>query len=217
MAPENAKRLPGGLVDKLEWIASRTRFLDAALDAFLDEHENPQVVVVGAGYDTRAARYAGRATFFEVDLPDAVAAKKRVLDCYRGRAGAAAPVTHVGLDLETLKAKPPGHLVDVLVDVGLKRDAPALFLFEAVLFYLSPQSSAAALDAALDAGARVALTDSLVKLGVAPRGPAPPPNRAACAAFFETKGDFALNDHDVRWGGALHYADVVPRPPSPAA
>ena len=83
-----------------------------------------------------------------------------------------------------------------------------LYVFEAVLFYLSPPACSALLDAALTQGARVALTDSLTKLGVAPRGPAPPPNKAACAEFFEGRGG-ALGAHDVRWGGALHYADVV--------
>ena len=33
-------------------------------------------------------------------------------------------------------------------------------------------------------------------------------NKAACAEFFEGRGG-ALGAHDVRWGGALHYADVV--------
>ena len=208
VAPGNAKRLPEKLVEKLEWIGSRTTFLDAAVDAFLAEHDDPQIVVVGAGYDTRAARYAGRAAFFEVDLPAAVDAKKRVLDAYRSRTGADVEVAHVPLDLETLKAEAPGHLVATLRAAGLD-DRPTLFLFEAVLFYLSPPSAAAALDAALDAGARVALTDSLAKLGLTPRGPAPPPNRAACEAFFADRGAFALATHDVRWGGALHYADVV--------
>ena len=135
-------------------------------------------------------------------------AKKRVLDAYRSRTGAAVEVAHVPLDLETLKAEAPGHLVAALRAAGLD-DRPTLFLFEAVLFYLSPPSAAAALDAALDAGARVALTDSLAKLGLTPRGPAPPPNRAACEAFFADRGAFSLATHDVRWGGALHYADVV--------
>jgi len=54
----------------------------------------------------------------------------------------------------------------------------------------------------------VALTDSLVKIGLTPRGPAPPPNRMACAEFFEKKGA-SLGAHDVRWGGALHYASLT--------
>lgn len=207
--PCPAQVLPESFVEKLEWIGSRTRFLDDAVDAFLAEERatRPQVVVVGAGYDTRSMRYAGRADFFEVDLPDAVDAKKRVLDSYRRKRDARAPVAHLGLDLEDLKSGP--SLVDRLQTVGFDPDADTLFLFEAVLFYLSPPAAANALDAALANGNRVALTDSLVKLGLTPRGPAPPPNRAAAQAFFDDKGA-TLQNHDVRWGGALHYADVTP-------
>ena len=203
VSPENAKRLPESLIEKLEWIGSRTRFLDQAVDAFLAEHADPQVVVVGAGYDTRCARYGGRAKFFEVDLPSAVDAKKRIL----AKRSPSITVEHLPLNLEDLKAGPslPERLAS---STSFNPQKPTLYVFEAVLFYLSPPACSALLDAALTQGARVALTDSLTKLGVAPRGPAPPPNKAACAEFFEGRGG-ALGAHDVRWGGALHYADVV--------
>ena len=203
VSPENARRLPESLIEKLEWIGSRTRFLDQAVDAFLAEHASPQIVVVGAGYDTRCARYGGRAKFFEVDLPSAVEAKKRIL----ATRSPSVTVEHLPLDLEDLKAGPslPERLAS---STSFDASRPTLYVFEAVLFYLSPPACSALLDAALNQGARVALTDSLTKLGVAPRGPAPPPNKAACAEFFEGRGG-ALGAHDVRWGGALHYADVV--------
>ena len=203
VSPENAKRLPESLIEKLEWIGSRTRFLDKAVDAFLDDYDSPQIVVVGAGYDTRCARYGGRAKFFEVDLPSAVDAKKRIL----AKRSPSITVEHLPLNLEDLKAGPslPERLTST---TSFDPQKPTLYVFEAVLFYLSPPACSALLDAALTQGARVALTDSLTKLGVAPRGPAPPPNKAACAEFFEGRGG-ALGAHDVRWGGALHYADVV--------
>ena len=203
VSPENAKRLPESLIEKLEWIGSRTRFLDKAVDAFLDDYDSPQIVVVGAGYDTRCARYGGRAKFFEVDLPSAVEAKKRIL----AKRSPSVTVEHLPLNLEDLKAGPslPERLAS---STSFDASKPTLYVFEAVLFYLSPPACSALLDAALNQGARVALTDSLTKLGVAPRGPAPPPNKAACAEFFEGRGG-ALGAHDVRWGGALHYADVV--------
>ena len=203
VSPENAKRLPESLIEKLEWIGSRTRFLDQAVDAFLAEYDSPQIVVVGAGYDTRCARYGGRAKFFEVDLPSAVEAKKRIL----ATRSPSINVEHLPLNLEDLKAGPslPERLAS---STSFDASKPTLYVFEAVLFYLSPPACSALLDAALTQGARVALTDSLTKLGVAPRGPAPPPNKAACAEFFEGRGG-ALGAHDVRWGGALHYADVV--------
>jgi len=48
-----------------EFVTSRTKFIDGALDAFLDaakplNEAKVQVVVVGAGFDTRAMRYASR-------------------------------------------------------------------------------------------------------------------------------------------------------------
>lgn len=203
VSPSNAQRLPESLIEKLEWIGSRTRFLDKCVDAFLAEHENGQVVVVGAGYDTRCARYGGRAQFFEVDLPAAVEAKQRIL----ATRSPSVNVEHLPLDLEDLKSGPtlPQRLAAA---TAFETTKPTLYVFEAVLFYLSPPACAALLDAALAQGKRVALTDSLTKLGVAPHGPAPPPNKAACAEFFSTKGG-DLGAHDVRWGGALHYADVV--------
>ena len=152
VSPENAKRLPDGLVEKLEWIGSRTTFLDASVDEFLAKStETPQIVVVGAGYDTRAARYAGKADFFEIDRPDAVEAKRRVLETYRARSAEAAPVTHLALDLNELAGPGPG-LTERLAAVGFDASKPSLFLFEAVLFYLAPPAVAALLDAALGAG-----------------------------------------------------------------
>jgi hypothetical protein len=67
------------LVDFQEFITSRTVFIDGVVDSFLrgvDEIETtttakPQIVLFGAGYDTRSLRCNGRATFFDVDLPDA--------------------------------------------------------------------------------------------------------------------------------------------------
>ena len=52
-------------------------FIDGAVDSFLrgvGEIETtmtlkPQIVLFGAGYDTRSLRCNGRATFFEVDCP----------------------------------------------------------------------------------------------------------------------------------------------------
>ena len=182
VSPENAKLLPESLIEKLEWIGSRTRFLDQAVDAFLAEHADPQVVVVGAGYDTRCARYGGRAKFFEVDLPSAVEAKKRIL----AKRSPSITVEHLPLNLEDLKAGPslPERLA---TSTSFDPQKPTLYVFEAVLFYLSPPACSALLDAALTQGARVALTDSLTKLGVAPRGPAPPPNKAACAEGLERR------------------------------
>ena len=55
-------------IPKLEWIKQRTEFIDETLDSFLAANAgaSPQVVLIGAGYDTRALRYrTSAARFFE--------------------------------------------------------------------------------------------------------------------------------------------------------
>ena len=68
------------MVSKLGWIVDRTKWIDSAMDEFLaDTAGEPyrQVVVLGAGYDTRSLRYrAAGLQFIEVDLPDISATKK---------------------------------------------------------------------------------------------------------------------------------------------
>lgn len=75
----------GPLVNFQEFIVSRTEFIDGAVDSFLQAvHDKmdseggkkmPQIVLFGAGYDTRSLRYNRKADFFEVDLPDVVDGK----------------------------------------------------------------------------------------------------------------------------------------------
>lgn len=75
-----------------EWIEARTEFIDSALDYFL---KNPlctdsetgdklecNIVLFGAGYDTRALRYrhkhGNKVNFVEVDLPSVIEGKGKV-------------------------------------------------------------------------------------------------------------------------------------------
>ncbi|MCU1366625.1 MAG: hypothetical protein JWL72_4168 [Ilumatobacteraceae bacterium] len=62
------------------YLSERTRFFDAfVVDAIAAGIT--QIVVVAAGYDGRALRYAtAGVTFFEIDHPDTQAHKRRVLD-----------------------------------------------------------------------------------------------------------------------------------------
>ena len=225
VGPTCAPLYPSEFVEKLEWIGARTRFIDAAVEDFLNAQDLsaglPQIVVVGAGYDTRSARLSGRARFFEVDAPAAVECKRKVLARDAARQPDRAAPTQLALDLEELLLQDgTAPLLERVAAVGLDLERPALVLFEAVLFYLSPSASRAALvDGALCAlspGSRVVLTDSLLKLGVSPRGPAGPPNANACRKFFEPLGATLLR-HDVRWGGALHFAELAISNPLDAA
>src|SRR5580704_2024908 len=63
-----------------QWLALRVAYLDRLVQLAIDELSIRQVVILGAGYDTRAARLprAGT-TYFEVDHPATQAAKRERL------------------------------------------------------------------------------------------------------------------------------------------
>jgi len=116
------------------WIALRTVFIDG-LVLGRDPH---QVVVLGAGLDTRAARLArnGR-RFFEVDQPSSSAAKQqRILELDDYPAAAAAYVT---CDFETQ------DFLLQLVAAGFQPEEPTLFIWEGVTPYLSEEAIRATL------------------------------------------------------------------------
>lgn len=98
-----------------------------------------QVVVVGAGYDGRALRFASPGVrWFEVDHPLTQSDKRRRLS----DAGISAPgVTFVPVDLT--KDDLPGRLGCCGHDPG----APSLFVVEGLLGYLSREVSASLLSA----------------------------------------------------------------------
>jgi methyltransferase (TIGR00027 family) len=62
-------------------VVARTRLIDDAIASSLEEHIE-QVVILGAGFDSRAYRLPGLrgTTVFEVDHPDTQATKRRVLE-----------------------------------------------------------------------------------------------------------------------------------------
>jgi methyltransferase (TIGR00027 family) len=98
-----------------------------------------QVVVVGAGYDMRPSRFAGRlggVRWFEVDLPAMTARKQALL---ARLPGVAREVEHVAADLGTTS------LLASLAAHGFDPAAPACFVLEGLIHYLS----ADALDALL--------------------------------------------------------------------
>lgn len=172
----------------LEFVTSRTRFIDKALDQFLASHERARVVVVGAGYDTRAMRYAGRADFIEIDAPDVVEGKAKLWDKFP----------------ELQRPKFVAHdlngedgLLDVLGD--LDDDVPTLFIVEAVLFYVDDRPTRRFFDEITSlSNAALVLTDSLKPVLTSPF------THDARRRFSEKGWD--LLDHEARWGGAVHFA-----------
>jgi methyltransferase (TIGR00027 family) len=106
------------------YLAARTRFYDAvvtdALDAGID-----QVVLVGAGYDTRAWRLARPGVrYYEVDHPATQAAKRDHAPDGDGPTYVAADLAAVGLD-------------DVLTEAGLQPSRPSVMCCEGITMYLT--------------------------------------------------------------------------------
>ena len=116
------------------YLRARTAFFDRVVVAAL-ERGVTQVVVVAAGYDARALRYAKPGVaWFEVDHPATQADKRERLR----RLGIEAPdVTFVAADLAQ-----PG-LADALAEHGHDAATPSLMLAEGLIVYLDEEVIAA--------------------------------------------------------------------------
>ena len=136
-----------GVAPFLEWVAARTAFLNEGCDAFLSSPScangaECQVVVFGAGFDTRSIRYQREGLrFFEVDLPGTIEAKRVVHERYRDEDAPDVRLpTRVGFDLNDCETT---SLLDLLErEHGFKRGVPTLFISEAVMFYVNPRAIA---------------------------------------------------------------------------
>lgn len=113
------------------WIGLRTAYLDRQVRYHTDHEDGfTQVVVLGAGFDSRAARLARRdVTFFEVDHPQTQTEKLRRLRSIKGYPTDNA--VYVACDFE--REDP----LNRLSDRGFQLDLPSLFLMEGVAPYLS--------------------------------------------------------------------------------
>ena len=128
------------MMPMIAYMQVRTRLIDDALRDFLAAGGR-QVVLLGAGYDTRALRMheLADANIFEVDHPATQAHKKRVLDDL----ATDSPSTYVTWDFES---RALDDLPDALGDAGLDRADPVFTIWEGVTMYLT--------DAAIDASLR---------------------------------------------------------------
>jgi methyltransferase (TIGR00027 family) len=110
-------RLPG-----LPGLAARTLFFDTFVNAALDEGVR-QVVIVGAGYDSRAWRLARPGvTFFEID-------QSATQDDKRTKAPEDGPV-YIPADVTD------PHLSDKLLQAGFQTDQPTAFTLEGLVAYM---------------------------------------------------------------------------------
>jgi methyltransferase (TIGR00027 family) len=130
--------MPWSLVDG-HWsgprgtVAVRTRYIDDALGQALESGVG-QVVILGAGFDSRAYRIPRieRARVFEVDHPATQARKKAILV---RRLGTLPPyVTFIPMDFST------HGLDEVMPGFGYQSDATTFFICEGVTHYLSERA-----------------------------------------------------------------------------
>ncbi len=107
----------------------RTRYIDEVVNG-LAEGGTTQVVILGAGLDTRAYRLPAlaAATVFELDLPGT---QQYAVQRLRGVPALAAEVRFVATDFTS---EPLGA---VLASAGVDRERPVLFVWEGVTQYLT--------------------------------------------------------------------------------
>lgn len=128
-----AKRLDARFAPMEKWLALRVAYLDRLVGLAVDRLSMRQVVILGAGYDTRAARLPRAGVrFYEVDHPATQAAKRARLGELPGYPVDAA--TYVTCNFESGSHEDP---VTQLGAAGFALGEPALVIWEGVVPYLT--------------------------------------------------------------------------------
>ena len=114
-----------------EWVVARTRYVDDVFERF--GPSMAQVLIMGAGYDSRAIRFEGAlrsARVFEVDAPAPQADKRRGLELRK--LPVPANLVFVAVDFETQSA------ATRLAEAGFRPGLATLFVLEGLTMYLEP-------------------------------------------------------------------------------
>lgn len=143
---EIARQLDASFPPMELWLALRVAYLDRLVGRAVDRLSLRQIIILGAGYDTRAARLPRAGVrYFEVDHSATQAAKRASLDRLGGYPIDAA--TYVACDFE--REDP----IERLTATGFLSAEPALVLWEGVVPYLTEpaiRATAGRLAAGLD-------------------------------------------------------------------
>ena len=122
-------RAPG----TMEYIVARTRCIDDYLQAYLDSGIE-QLVILGAGLDSRAYRFKqliGHVNMFEVDHPATQLEKRRILARIFGEVPEYVSFVPLDFNEETLEK---------LYDFGYHKQRRTLYIWEGVTFYLAAEA-----------------------------------------------------------------------------
>jgi methyltransferase (TIGR00027 family) len=116
------------------YFLGRTAFADAVFDKAVRDRI-PQIVILGAGYDTRTCRFRDQlegTKIFELDAPATQNHKREILR----RQSVWMPQQHIFVPINFKT----DDLGDVLLAAGFNNKAASLFILEGVLYYLPPQA-----------------------------------------------------------------------------
>ena len=131
LALSNAERRSPG---SFGCLAGRTRYIDDCLKACIDDGIK-QLVILGAGYDTRAYRFSEleeKAKVFEVDHPATQKVKKEKVSRMLG--SLPSHVVYVPVDFEK------DRLDKKLFESGYDKSLKTLFIWEGVTMYLTAEA-----------------------------------------------------------------------------
>jgi methyltransferase (TIGR00027 family) len=123
-----------------EYMIARTKYFDNVFTDALNKNV-PQIVLLGAGYDTRAYRFAklNNATkIFELDIVTTQNRKKKCLK--KAQMDVPELVTLIPIDFNKESIK------NVLEKAGYENNKKTLFIWEGVCYYLEPESIDATLE-----------------------------------------------------------------------
>ena len=116
-----------------EFMIARTAFFDAVVKQALGENV-PQLVFLGAGYDTRPYRFRDviqRTRIFELDAPPTQQRKQKLLEQASIPIPAQLAFVPVNFNIDNLR--------EVLLGAGFETDQRSLFVWEGVTYYLSAE------------------------------------------------------------------------------
>jgi len=112
------------------YFSSRTNFVDVRLQEWMQDEDIEQVVVIAAGFDSRAYRIPFHGPYFELDMPSVIDAKKEKVEKL--------DLNTTGLSVTYI----PADLRNTTVDVALKA-APGfdatkktVYIVEGLIYYL---------------------------------------------------------------------------------
>ncbi len=117
-----------------EYFIARTAYLDGAVKEALWENI-PQIVFLGAGYDSRACRFREQiqgTSIFELDVASTQQRKRKILE----EAHVALPERFSFVPINFAKETPE----ETLIRAGFKRGERTLYIWEGVTYYLPAQA-----------------------------------------------------------------------------